>query len=450
MADNWVAEVTVGTITHTATAPNTVFADGGAPPQYIFAALDSPTNSAPAIRISRRIHSYGGGPTIEYQMYEEHGFANTSGDPGASFVAVGGGTYQTADGTNGTTFLSGGTISIEKDETGSQYIWHGILGTTTQAFGGGVIAGELAPDKLRAQNSNIDNLSNPLNPFSPIVSSGTSLSIPFSNFYGSQNATQIKGATLGSTDRGSWLGGSVGYVPWIVSITGSATLPNADTGSEVVAGIDTTSNAPDFAAEYRAWDQSVYLPGMDPGNEAKLDSIHTDEHAIHWLAYVLTGSTDTLSWKRSHDKFVSSSSGTLYSFSGSRNNSPNIAWAFGKLVAIWHDGTNILISFSTDLAETWSAAVALSITGTNPRLIMNPKTGFAWLFYIDAGKLYVQRSGNFFAEVVDGSPILVVDPIEKQSITAQLALDDSLVINYVASGSVTQARSTDLGRTWSA
>jgi hypothetical protein len=374
-------------------------------------------------------------------MVEEHGFIVSGGDPLTFFVPNAGGTFQTADGTNGTAFLSGGTLKIDKDEAGSQYTYHGFLGTTNSAFGFGTGPGELSPDQLAAENSNVDQLAG---------SVGTTLDVPFSNFYGSQNGTQIKGATLASGDRGSWLGGTAGYVPWIVGITGSATLPNPDTGSEIVAGIVTTANASDIAGEFRSWDQSVYLAGQDPGNEHRVDMIRSREHGCHWLAYVLIGSTDTLRWKRTHDKWHNDTGGTIYTAMGSRNNSPNIAWSFGQLTVIWHDGTDIRRAFSNNMGEGWGTSVSLSITGTNPRLLVDTDTGFAWLFYVTAGKLYVQRSGNLFAEVVDASPILVVDPIDKQAIAAQLCLDGSLVIQYVVAGAVTQARSSDLGRTWSA
>jgi hypothetical protein len=440
VADVWKAEVTVSAVTYTGpTTSFTVPLGDTVIAAYLFWALD-PDGNAPGIQIDLFIE----GGTGNLKCRETHGFAALAAAPihitgdSATYTSAGSGL-----------FTGGGTLSVTKDDTTSTYTWSGPSGSDSLNYSylGGVTDGELSPDICDMHSGTAST-----GVFPATTVHQTIVDVPWHDFWGSKNGVHIKGANLGSTDRGSWISTFPEPLnPWAVSRSGNVTVTSPDTGTEVVGHIqsDPASGplADGSALMFREWDQSVYL--TTAGGGAAIDMTTAPEHGAIWAAFVYGASADTLRWRRSFDKGVTWAEGTLYTAGGTSNSSPNIAWQAGKLWAVWHNGTDILQSFSRDLGTTWSTPLALSITGTNPRLIVDAKHGTSFYFYIDGTDLKLVRSGNFGADMIDATPISVTAGIGAQTVAAQLASDGSLVVAYIISGTWTQKRSRDYGLTWS-
>lgn len=437
MADTWEASVLVGSVTHTAPTTNLY---GIILPLYTFVALDIASTQNPAIRITREISSN------QWRTREEHGFVNFLAAP-YPFFANTGGTFTGSLGD--TTFTTGGTLKITKDEAFAKYIWQGLLGTSERTFAdiGTITNGELAPSRLELRNTTVQT--------SPdgfvFTTHSTILSVPFSNLYGKQNGTNIKGASLASADRGSWMPSGSAVEPWTISAGPNSVFTAPDTASAIVGRFDcnVVSGASTDGVASRRWDQTVYLAGMDPSGPS-IDMTRAREHGVFWAVYVYQNLLTQVKYRVTYDKGGQWSEGIVYNQAGTDNKSPNINWCLGKLYVVWYNGTSIVQKVSSDLGNSWGPGVVLALTGKSPRHLVDPATGFSWYFYIDGTDLKLRRSGDFGASWLDASPITVATAIGVQTVAAQIAMDGSLLVAYIVANTWTQRRSTDLGRTWGA
>lgn len=115
---------------------------------------------------------------------------------------------------------------------------------------------------------------------------------------------------------------------------------------------------------------------------------------------------------------------------------------------------------STDDGATWSAEVDLSIDGTHKDRLIDTDSANEYLFYYDAGAIYMRRrslySGSAWSAI---SPVTVVASAGDDAITAQLfpAYDSlsgtrkrRLQLSYTTTGgSIADVVSSDDGETWS-
>jgi hypothetical protein len=392
-------------------------------------------NASWAIEARYAYHAYGFGPVLFEHRTEMYFYFGPGNDPATgSFVA---GTFFQfeADGMDGAAFLAGGTFAIEKEVDLDELRFITPLGTVTHA-----LSSFETPDDSRLR---VDSMAHQFVRPNLLNAAGLEQAHWY-NFFSSEDGTPFRGTALSSTDPGAWTG-------WNPVTFGFPTGALADTddaqeSSRYRTNFHYTSGSVSSGSrEYRNWTGG---DSLNASADSLIDMKHAEEHGAHGLVYVPTTDRSQVLWVRTHDKLVTTPySGVIYS--GGTNASPSIVWAFGKFYTAWENGGSVLLSVSSDLANTWGAPVTIA-TGTNPKLLTDPNSGFSWLFYVSGSDLYVVRSGNFFTDYVDGlTPILVASGIGAQTVTAQLGLDGNLVVAYQLSGSVNSLRSTDLGRSWS-
>lgn len=115
---------------------------------------------------------------------------------------------------------------------------------------------------------------------------------------------------------------------------------------------------------------------------------------------------------------------------------------------------------SADDANTWSAEVDLSIDGTHKDRIIDTDSGNEYLFYFDAGAIYMRKRGIYAGVAWSAcSPQTVVASAGDDAVTAQLftAYDSvadtrkrTLQLSYTTTGgSIASVTSVDDGTTWS-
>lgn len=430
MADIWQAEVTVAAVTYS--GPTSGLLPGGAPLiAYAFSAVDG-SGFQPVIRV--QLEQNG----TDFRVRELHGLA-IGGNPLAVSASA---TFTSAVGVL-TAFTSGGLLKIVKDETAGEFQYTGLLGTSSLTFAslGGIADGEMSPDLIALASETISTGTL----FAP-VSNATTLTVPFDNFWGSKNGVHIKGADLGSSDRGTWITFAGPPSPWEVVNT-NATLTEPSTATDIVGQIDCPASPSAIARMVRHWDQTVYL--IAAGGTGLLDMTHAREHGSHWAVTVYGTAPETVKVRRTFDKGNSWLEQTLYTAGGTTNKSVSITWYHGRLLTVWQLGTDIVQSVSSDWGNTWGSPVTLSLSGTNPRHIMDPSGGMGYYFYCVGSDLKLSRSGNYGASFLDASPILVASAIGAQTVAAQFGPDGSLIVGYIIAGVWTQVRSTDMGASWS-
>jgi len=438
----WTAKVTIGNIVSTYPAPGPFGYVGPLTTfqYYAFGAKDLVDVRYPMILVTYRIN--GTGTALE--TFEQHGFSTD----GSVTNFVPGGVGHEFTGTN--EFETGGPVTIVKDETADEYQFTGILGSSDFTFAslGTVNDGELAPAFLEMFDVSVSTFDDAL--LFASTSNDTVLTVRFNDFYGQKDAVDIKGATLATGDRGSWVppSPSTAFDPWNVTKTATMNAAIADTGAAVGFNFTTdVASAPPTPSgvAYQEWDQAVYLGGVTI--DGMVDMTRAVEHGSIWAAIIYSTNPTELKTRRSFDTGGTWEEVLAYS-SASANSSISIVWNGGKLLAAWQSGADILQSFSRDMGTTWSTPVTLAITGTNPRLLARPD-GIAFYFFFDGDDLNLIRSADFGTSFLDASPILVAAGVGAQTVGAQFGSDGSLVVGYIVSSTWTQLRSRDLGLTWS-
>lgn len=466
MADFWRARVDVGNVVRTPalltpdpppdnTGPEFDWLPGAAGPEYRFRVIDFfPGNpfgvftfyvTIEVVCSARSSTSPTPGP-LEWHVHERHIYDDYQFNPSFQNVFA---TFDSVLGTNGADFLNSATLKIERDDTAGTYTVFGLMGTSSFSFAAGDNPKQMCAYYLSA-------LVGPYvyfgSPSSFIVQ--THFVADFSNFYTYKNdlVHPFRGASLGTGDRGHWVNGTSPYEPWHVYNVGSNdfTVSAIETGTaleaNILSGTDSSTHdqAGDVGFEDLTWDLRFFFPVSG----TKVDLIQNRDWGAHWNAYVLPSETNVLKWQRSHDYGHTWIGGTVDNTGGDVD-SPSISMVFGKLVCVWYNGSDIVQSISSDLGTTWGTPVALAISGTNPRHLVDALTGFSYYFYFDDNKIKMVRSGNLGVEFVDASPNVVLDPADQQTVAAQLALDGSILVSYIAGGVLQQVRSTDLGRSFS-
>lgn len=399
----------------------------------IFISVYDDTNEW-AIEARRAWHAYSSGPVIyEYRAEFYFYFLVGFGDPGGgSFVA---GTFSLvdADGNNGAPISSGFTMAIEKDEAADQLRFVTPLGTVTHSLSG---FGALDASKLRllcvAHQFARSN-----------TGANSSDSFDWYNIYSKEDGTSFRGTALSTTAPGIWS-------DWVEVIFGFPTGP--------IANYTTTQGATRYTTAFtyvgadaprsigsRIWREWLGGDTVDAGPGTTLSEMAwLKEHGPLVAAAIL--SPTTVSWERSYNRGVDWESGTIHVGTAPANIS--LQWYRHRLISLWEDAGSIVQALSYDLGTTWESAVPLSLTGTNPKLLIDPDSGTAFYFYMNGSDLHLKRSGTLGADFIDAVQIVVAASIDVQTITAQFASDKSIVVGYIASGSWEQRRSRDWGETW--
>ena len=471
MSDFWRAKVDVANLIRTPanltpdptpdnTGAATAFPNGANGPQYLFRVIDFfPIDPFGVFTFyvtieitcsARSSTSPTPGP-LEWHVTERHIYDDFEFNPTFENVF---GTFDGALGSNGADFLNNVTLRIERDDTAGTYTAFGLMGTSSFSFAAGDNAKQMCGYQIGALTGPYVYGGSLVGPV-PANIVRTHFVADFSSFYTYKNdlVHPYRGASLAVAARGHWVNGTSPYEPWRVYNIGTNdfSIPAIETSTALEANIDsgidssTHDAGGDVGREDLTWDLNFFFPVAG----TKIDLTHSWEHGAHWRAYAIASAPAVLNWQRSHDK-GHSWTGDVIDAGGGDVDSPSINWTFGKLVAVWYRGAAIVQSISSDLGQTWGTPVALSISGSNPRHLVDPHNGFSWYFFFDDNKLKLLRSGNLGTQFVEATPIVAIDPMDQQTVAAQLALDGSLLVTYFSAGAVAQIRSTDLGRTWSA
>ena len=340
-------------------------------------------------------------------------------------------------GDNGAAFLNGGTLAIEKDTDADELRFITPVGTITRTlteFG----MNDLSPLRVHAMGHHVVRL---------VTTVDVNYELDWTNFYSSEDGTPFRGAAMTAAAPGIW-----GDFVTVVNAGTPMDFAEAQQATEYHTQIDYDhpgdSPRATMTRRYRVWLGGDTVDAA-PGAADSLDAARAEEHGIVFAIYVLTNDAEQVKFRRTHDRGESWEEATVYSVGGTSNTAPTIEWLDGRLYAVWHNGTDILQSISLDLGKSWSTAMSIGITGTNPRLLIQEEHGLQYYFYIDSGALKLLRSGNFAAEYIDASPITVVASLDDQTVAAEIGPDGGVIVGYIASNSWQQVRSSDLGRTWS-
>lgn len=436
MAHVYRTEVTIeGVTVVTPTLSSTQF---GTRPAIFISASDDTNVWALEARLA--YHAYSSLPVL-YELRAEFYayFAVTyNGDPATGSFVSGTSSIFEADGANGAAITAGFTMAIEKDEALDQLRFVTPLGTLTKTLS----AFETPDDSRLRMNGMAHQFVRP-----NIGSASGSDNFGWKDFFGKENGTNFQGTALTTTDPGSWSG-------WTDVTFGFPTGPiannvNAQNATRYDTSFSYTAADGTRSGGSRQWRTWTGGDSLNASGDLVVDMTHAREHGAHWAAYTYPMTSSILNYRRTFDKGASWLEGVIYSAGGANNRSPSITWYYGRLIAVWHDGTSIVQSISSDAGATWGSPVAVIATGTNPRHIIDPAHGVGFYFYFSGTDLLLQRSGDYGASFIDASPITVASGIGTQTIGAAFGPDGSVIVGYVTGGIWTQLRSTDYGRSWS-
>jgi hypothetical protein len=420
------------------TGPTLTAAEFGTRPSVYISAYDD--SSVWALEARQAFHSYGSSPVIFEYRSEFHAYFNVTfnGDPALGTFVSGGSSIVQANGNNGAAIAAGFTMAIEKDEAADQLRFVTPLGTLTKTLSsfGSLDASPLRMDSMAHQfvrsNTGADGSSQ----------------WDWFNFYSKNAGTNFRGAALSSAAPGAWSGWTdVMFGFPVGAIANSANSQEATryrTRMTYVAADGTRSGG---SRQWRNWVGGDTVDTVSAA--AFLDMTRAREHGAIWATYAYNASIDTLQWRRTFDKGGSAAEGAIYSAASTSNTSPSINWFYGRLFAVWHNGSAILQSVSHDMGTTWGTPVTLSgITGTNPRHVVDDH-GLSLYFWIDGTDLKLKRSSDFGQSFLDATPITVASGVTAQSVDCEIAPDGSYFLAYISSGTWIQLRSRDLGKSWS-
>lgn len=427
------------------------------------------TNKAWAIFGGVGIIATGGG-SFEYQAFFSVRFWHELFSAPTDFVeewnqandAAGFALIQTqAPGSNGAAVLSGGTLVIEKDQAAGVMRFITPLGTMTALLSD---PANPAPGNIDFDEANalgIYFLGHGHETIRPSLSTTTfSTEVDFHDAIDRKNGSITKQIIMSTIDPGSWFGTEVrGVYPHVefAGYTGSNpfVMNNADLQLASSYRMKITWQLSDdpsppgvhrstFTARWRL------LSAGGTGQNYR-DMAHAIEHGPLWAAYVLPADISKIKLRTTYDNFHSSVVTDAYDNAMSANECPNINWFKDRLWLTWYDGTVIKQSFSQDWGVSWSTPVDLTLSGTNPRHLVDPDSGTSYYFFIDSMQsLVMKRSGDFGKTFWDGAAITVKTNVGLQTPAAQFTSSGELVVGWIdaISGDWTQLKSQDRGVTW--
>ncbi len=352
----------------------------------------------------------------------------------AVFVGMTSDIYQIALDDSGASFLAGGTLAIEKDYDSSTITFITPAGNmvvpldTVAAVGVGALS-DNEFDSGFWHSLYWNGIDTPV-----------SESALWTDFKVLSAGTPIDGAAMTHADPGYW------GIPPVAAFTQIAAADLQDTlgyHSEF-SWAEPTNPESAKAAEYRQWRFNTRGTG--------LSSARVPEHGAILTAYAgpadltTVNVTTTFDNGRTNPVFPVVGAGA-----GAAVQGVSVAWCGQRAYIVYGDLlTGLMQTSSFDFGQTWSTPVSLSITGTNPTLLVDPFHGIQFYFYIDAsGNLQLVRSADYGQTFIDATPHLVAASITPQTIAAEFTSDGNLLVGFIASGAWTQLRSLDYGLTFS-
>lgn len=403
----WEARVTVGPVTHTGPTTGLSVLAEGAPNKhaYLFGALDTGASGAgvfPAIRVSRIADASG-----VWKTQEAYGVFDPAGGQFISITALAAATGAAG----GTEFVDGGTLTITKNEATEQYTWQGLVSSVTLDWADlpyAVAPGEMAPDRLASEGHEIFD--------SGGTSHDSTLTVPWSGFFGSMDGVDFKGATLASGDRGSWLASGSAIEPWFLATPGTfTTYASADTASAVALAIITDVPGGDGSASggaaARFWDQDVYLAG----NPFRLlvDALICPISGFLYTVRVPPEDHTRVLFGRSDDRGATITEAALHTDAGGDFAYPTVAVdPKGKVLVVWSDlnaPADRQWKTSETFGQTWSSLGSETADGGAPvdsfRLRFHPVSGHGLFTYRQA------TAGEVRAQVFEGYDLTTFDLI---------------------------------------
>lgn len=182
------------------------------------------------LQIAVQIHSFGGGPTYEWQtVQQEEGNGTTGSGPLIDYTLTNGFVTLEANGGNGAAFFSPGggvqDLLILIDDAAQTVEFTGPLGTHSRTFAAlGWAAGIVSQVALVGIGSAL---------FVQDTSQNLGFTWTFYNFYLSFGGDRISGAQLGSLQPGTWV---LGQSPWTAD-NANLSPTNGTTESRLIAGM---------------------------------------------------------------------------------------------------------------------------------------------------------------------------------------------------------------------
>lgn len=342
---------------------------------------------------------------------------------------------------HGASFLAGGTIAITKDFDAGHLLFETPLGNMTAPFSWFAAGnGEnqvFTPDAQPMYGNGMGHRFNRVN--NTVTQSEVQ---KWYDFFTTKNGVQVFGWALSAGDPGSW-------GPWIPQVyTGETAMVTNDGQEATRYRTSFTWTLADDTPLVRDPSTSETRYVEPPAAAFGLDLAEMREHNIAWGAW--TPSTCTcIRVRRSHDD------GHTWTETVAVNGtdtvtSPSLAPFGGAVYLAYYDETTSqsLQTVSRDAGLSWSTPVPISITGSNPRLVISPE-GVFFYFYISGSDIVLQRSMDLGATLFDASPITVAAVVPAQEFGAIFAADRSLLVAYADSlGNWRTRRSLDYGLTW--
>jgi hypothetical protein len=338
----------------------------------------------------------------------------------------------------GDPYRAGGTLAISKDFAAGTVTFDTPLGSYVHSL---AAVGDLNDDAVKPEQ--LQQTTHEAAPDTALVHV-----VRYTNFWGSQNGARYRGAPLSAAQPGSWV------VPaWsVISLLGADPHAQNHANDELVQGPKTGIS--DDGVRLRDWNGGDTVSLLD----RDLDALVIPEHGLLFAALVKRDDPGTLLLKRSGDNGRTFETFTIQSEPATYKTSPNLGWDGTRLIALWHDGLDVVRSVSLDFGNSWSATadVLPSITpaapdNLRPTLLYLPAHGLSYLFFRRAGNLRVQRWSILGVENIDGvgASIQIATGAPDDRFDVGLHTDGTLRVRF--NGATTsQFRSEDWGVTWTA
>ena len=338
----------------------------------------------------------------------------------------------------------GGRLTIEKDQDGDaiRFTWPGgsyqtTLSSLSMQNANGMYS-EVLEAHQRYRTTAVPALDNTYH---------------WKAFWTEKNAVRVRGAALSSVQPGSWAAVNWTAQDNSAGVTAVHTQAAQEDQLRLHSAVDTT-----LARAYyrRNWNGGNTIPKF----ARELDMTEAPEHGIVWRVFSLSATPETLYWERTHDHGQTWTRGVVHEGQTTADNpeptvyTPNIAWYNGVLLAVWHDGQDVVQRVSYDMGEHWEALTLIlaGVTGLTqvvPRVVVHPDHGLTYYFYVvsETGQLEVGRSGDFGANV---TVIAVTPGVFTTWLDAWIEADGFIRAAFEQVTGSAAFASADIGERWDA
>lgn len=351
-------------------------------------------------------------------------------------------TIDLADG--GAAFLSGGTISMEKDQTADELRFVTPAGSWTES---------LSAHSMQNANAMYGNRLEFWQEPAGGIASLTNVA-HWSSFYTTQDTTRVRGAAMSDNLPGVW-DGSWTYL--VLENIANKTHTQDLTEDLIELAWATPMTTLGRTRVERTWNGGNVVYQV----VRELDMTQAPEHGAIFRVFAYSATPDFLRCQRSfddgltwtefivHSGLVFGAPAVVYT--------PCIEWYGGKLIVVWDAGGVIVQQISRNFGVDWTDPIAIRTTsgGVKPRLpgfFVHPDHGLSFFFYVDqiSQKLFLKRSGDFGVTFLDaGDGILIYTGSALTYVDAWVAANGIVRVRFQdASGGQTGYWSHSLGSNW--